>query len=102
MENLSFDEKPDNVGCVYELFNTSRGLIAVMDFPEKVVLNIGANLISKSGHKWKLIGIDMPMPIEMTNFKFTPRFGGLLFGCLLQPVGHSEIPEPNEILQIIA
>ena len=101
MENSSIDDKPDHVGCVYELFNTSRGLIAVMDFPEKVRLKVGDILTNKSGHKWKLIGIDMPRPIELTNFKFTPRFSGLLFGCLLQPVGHSEIPEPNEILQII-
>ena len=38
MENSSIDETPDDVGCVYELFNTSSGLIAVMDFPEVVRL----------------------------------------------------------------
>jgi orotidine-5'-phosphate decarboxylase len=89
------------LGCVYETFNTSGGLIAIMDFTEETTPRIGTILESMSGHRWKIIGIDMPKPIGMTNFKFKPRFSDFIYGCLLQPINHSEILKDHETLQIL-
>jgi len=89
------------LGCVYETFNTSGGLIAIMDFTEKAIPKIGTILESTSGHRWKITGIDMPKPIGMTNFKFKPRFSDHIFGCLLQPINHSEILKENEVVQVL-
>ena len=88
------------LGCVYETFNTSGGLIAIMDFTKETTPRIGTILESMSGHRWKIIGIDSPKPIGMTNFKFKPRYSDFIFGCLLQPINHSEILKENETLQI--
>ena len=89
------------LGCVYEVFNTSGGLIAIMDFTENTIPKIGTILESMSGHRWKITGIDMPKLIGMTNFKFKPRFSDYIFGCLLQPINHAEALKENEVLQIL-
>ena len=90
-----------NLGCVYEIFNTSRGLITIMDFTDKTTPRIGTVLESMSGLRWKIIGIDAPKPIGMTNLKFKPRFSDFIFGCILEPVDHYEILKENEILQVL-
>ena len=90
------------LGCVYETFNLSIGLMAVMDFTENTIPTIGTILESPSGYKWKIVGIDRPKPIESTNFKFKPQFSDLIYGCLLEPINHSEFPKENEVLQVMS
>ena len=101
MKTFLPDKSSFQLGCVYEMFNTSRGLIAIMDFTEKTIPRIGTILESPSGYKWKIIGIDMPKPIEKTNFKFTTRFSNYIYGCLLEPISHTEMPNEDEVLQVL-
>jgi hypothetical protein len=89
------------LGCVYEIFNTAGGIITIMDFTEKTTPRIGTILESMAGHRWKITGIDMPKRIETTNFKFKPRFSDHIYGCILQPINHSEILKENEVLQVM-
>ena len=85
-------------GCVYEIFNTSRGLVALMDFSDNFIPKIGTVLENKSGKRWKIVGYGMGRPIKMTNLKITPHFNGFIIDCLLAPVDHSEVLNQNEIL----
>lgn len=86
---------------VNALFDTSLGLIAVLDFHTGIVAKVGMVLKNSQGMKWKIKGLSMPSPIEMTNFKFTPRFSDLLLNCLVTPIDHSESLNENDILQIV-
>ena len=89
------------LGCVYEIFNTSNGLITIMDFTENTTPKIGTILENMLGHRWKITGIDAPKSIDMTSFKFKPRFSDFIYGCLLQPINHSEILKEHEVLQVL-
>ena len=89
------------LGCVYEIFNTGNSSIAIMDFTDTSIPKIGTILETATGHRWKITGIDMPKPIESTNFKFKPRFSDQIFGCLLQPINHAETLKENEVLQVL-
>ena len=101
MNNYLPEKNIFQLGCVYEVFNTAGGIITIMDFTEKTTPRIGTILESMAGHRWKITGIDMPKRIETTNFKFKPRFSDHIFGCILQPINHSEILKENEVLQVL-
>jgi hypothetical protein len=95
------DKSVFQLGCVYEIFNTSRGLITIMDFTDKTEPKLGTILENMTGLKWKIIGIDNPRHVEMTNLKIKPRFSEYIYGCVLEPVDHYEILKENEVLQVI-
>lgn len=95
------DKSVFQLACVYETFNLPMGLLAIMDFTDKTIPRIGTVLESPAGHKWKITAMDMPKPIEMTNFKFKTRFSDYIYGCVLEPLNHSEMPKENEILQVL-
>jgi orotidine-5'-phosphate decarboxylase len=101
MNNYLPEKNIFQLGCVYEVFNTAGGIITIMDFTEKTTPRIGTILESMAGHRWKITGIDMPKRIETTNFKFKPRFSDHIYGCILQPINHSEILKENEVLQVL-
>ena len=95
------NENQDSLGCVNQIFNTSKGLVAIMDFTKGTIPLVGSMLESASGHKWKIVGNSMPMFIEFTKFTFTPRFGEYVCECLLQPIEHTEKLNEGEILKLL-
>jgi hypothetical protein len=42
----------------------------------------------------------LPKPIEMTNFKFTPKFSEFIHTCRLESLDHSEPIKDGELLTV--
>jgi hypothetical protein len=80
-------EKYENLAhvVVLDVFNTSRGMVAVLDFPKGKYPVIGTLLEQSATVTWKVTGRGMGTPSDMTNgYKHLdpPR---IVFDCLMVP-----------------
>lgn len=52
---------------VHDIFQSPRGLLVVVAYPEKTYPRIGAIIKGKAGGSWKIIGIDHGKLSSLTN-----------------------------------
>ena len=69
---------------VLDIFNTTQGLVAILDFPKGKYPLVGTKLEQSPAITWKVTGSSMGTPSDLTNgYKHLdpPR---IIFDCLMQ------------------
>jgi len=87
---------------VHEVFNTSRGVIGILDFPPEVHPLIGMLLLTKRTNEiWTVKGIAMPVFVEdMTIEIASPYHSVTVTDCLLAPAIATAVLQQGDLLTI--
>jgi len=59
---------------IYDRFNvTGRGMLYMVDFPEKIIIRLGDEMCDNKGHRFKVKGMDMGRKVpDIDGVDFIP------------------------------
>jgi hypothetical protein len=82
------------------LAKSEKGEIAILDFPSGSKPRINMILQDKGGNEWKIIGVSMPVHLDLIPTKIKSFYtSGFIWECLLCPIKKEAHLNVNEFLE---
>lgn len=88
---------------ILDLAHSSNGESVILDFPSNKTPAIGMTLTDQGNNLWKIIGIGMPVILDLLRNKISTHYDSeRVWDCLIQPVNHKKQLTKGEFLSVIA
>ena len=85
---------------VVDLFKTSWGEVAVLEFNKDLTIKLGMVLSDTNANKWEITRVSNSKAPHVEKYK--DKINSIyVWDCTLKPVGHSDSVKTNDVLEVV-
>lgn len=88
-----------NKCIVLDIAHSQNGESVILDFPPETTPHRGMELQDSNANKWKIIGMGMPVILDVLQNKIATHYDStMVWDCLLQAMNHKVMLEKGTSL----